>query len=40
MKDPYLYPDSEILKNLADIRDEELLKEMGTDVIRFIGTTV
>ncbi len=31
MKDPYLYPDSEVLKNLADIHDTEELKNMEAD---------
>lgn len=31
MRDPYLYPDSEVLKNLADIRDEQKLKDMEAD---------
>ena len=31
MRDPYLYPDSETLKNLANIRDEKLLKDMEAD---------
>ena len=31
MRDPYLYPDSETLKNLANIRDEQLLKDMEAD---------
>lgn len=31
MRDPYLYPDCETLKNLADIRDEQTLKNMEAD---------
>ena len=31
MKDPYLYPDSEVLKNLAGIHDTEELKNMEAD---------
>lgn len=31
MRDPYLYQDCEVLKNLADIRDEQTLKEMEAD---------
>ena len=31
MRDPYLYPDSEVLKNLADIQDEQKLKDMEAD---------
>lgn len=31
MRDPYLYPDSEVLRNLADIRDEQGLKDMEAD---------
>lgn len=26
MRDPYLYPDSEVLRNLADIHDVDMLK--------------
>lgn len=31
MQDPYLYPDSDVLKNLAGIRDSEELKNMEAD---------
>jgi len=31
MKDPYLYPGTEVLKNLADIKDENMLKDMEAD---------
>ena len=31
MRDPYLYPDSEVLRNLADIHDEQTLKDMEAD---------
>lgn len=31
MRDPYLYPDSEVLKNLAEIHDEQGLKDMEAD---------
>lgn len=31
MRAPYLYPDSEVLKNLADIQDEQKLKDMEAD---------
>ncbi|MFT4104173.1 MAG: Fic family protein [Lacrimispora sp.] len=31
MRDPYLYPNSEVLKNLADIHDEQTLKDMEAD---------
>lgn len=31
MCDPYLYPDSEVLKNLADIQDEQMQKDMEAD---------
>lgn len=31
MREPYLYPDCETLKNLADIRDEQTLKNMEAD---------
>ncbi|MEF9939154.1 MAG: Fic family protein [Clostridium sp.] len=31
MKDPYLYPDSEVLKNLGDVRDVQELKDMEAD---------
>lgn len=31
MRDPYLYPDCGVLKNLADIRDEQTLKDMEAD---------
>lgn len=35
MRDPYLYPDSEVLKNLADIHDEKELKDMEADYTLF-----
>lgn len=35
MRDPYLYPDSEVLKNLANIRDEKVLKDMEADYTLF-----
>lgn len=28
MIDPYLYPESDVLRNLADIRNEETLRDM------------
>lgn len=31
MRDPYLYPNSEVLRNLADIHDEQTLKDMEAD---------
>ena len=31
MRDPYLYPDSEVLKNLSDIHNTDLLKNMEAD---------
>ncbi len=31
MRDPYLYPDSDVLKNLAGIQDLEELKNMEAD---------
>ncbi len=31
MCDPYLYPNSEVLKNLADIQDEQMQKDMEAD---------
>lgn len=31
MKDPYLYPNSEVLRNLGDIQDEQKLKDMEAD---------
>ena len=31
MRDPYLYPDSDVLKNLAGIQDSEELKNMEAD---------
>ena len=31
MIDPYLYPESDVLRNLADIRNEETLREMEAD---------
>lgn len=35
MKDPYLYLDSEVLKNLAGIQDAEELKNMEADYTLF-----
>lgn len=31
MRDPYLYPNSEVLRNLADIHDEKALNDMEAD---------
>lgn len=31
MRDPYLYPNSNVLKNLADLRDQTLLDDMEAD---------
>lgn len=31
MKDPYLYPNSDVLKNLAGVRDSEELKNVEAD---------
>ena len=31
MRDPYLYPNSEVRGNLADIHDEQTLKDMEAD---------
>lgn len=31
MKDPYLYPNSEVLKNLGGIQDAQELKDMEAD---------
>lgn len=31
MRDPYLYPNSEVLKNLADVQEEQILKDMEAD---------
>lgn len=31
MRNPYLYPDSEVLRNLADIHDVNMLKNMEAD---------
>lgn len=33
MRDPYVYPDSEVLKNLADIRDAQRLRDMESDYV-------
>lgn len=35
MRDPYLYPDSEVLRNLADIHDVDMLKNMEADYCSF-----
>ena len=35
MRDPYLYPDSEVLKNLSDIHNMDLLKNMEADYTAF-----
>ena len=35
MGDPYLYPESEVLKNLADIHDMDILKDMEADYSSF-----
>lgn len=35
MRDPYLYPESEVLKNLADIHDMDILKDMEADYSSF-----
>ncbi len=34
MNDPYLYPHTDILKNLADIRDREMLSCMEAEYTR------
>lgn len=31
MRDPYMYPDSEVLRSLADIHDVDMLKNMEAD---------
>lgn len=31
MKDPYLYPNSDVMKNLAGVRDSEELKNVEAD---------
>ena len=31
MKDPYLYPNSDVMKNLAGVRDAEKLKNVEAD---------
>lgn len=33
MRDPYLYPGSDVLKNRADIREEQALKDMEADYV-------
>lgn len=33
MRDPYVYPGSEVLKNLADIRDAQILRDMESDYV-------
>lgn len=35
MKDPYLYPNSDVLRNLADVRDSEELKNVEADYTLF-----
>ena len=35
MRDPYLYPDSDVLKNLSDIHDMGMLKNMEADYTSF-----
>ena len=35
MRDPYLYPDSEVLRNLADIHDVDMLRNMEADYSSF-----
>lgn len=35
MRDPYLYPDSDVLKNLAGIQDQQELKNMEADYTAF-----
>lgn len=35
MRDPYLYPDSEALRNLTDIYDVDMLKNMEADYCSF-----
>ncbi|MBQ4154585.1 MAG: Fic family protein, partial [Clostridia bacterium] len=32
MRDPYLYDDVDVLKNLADIKDSELLRKAEADI--------
>ena len=32
MRDPYLYDDVNVLKNLADIKDSELLRKAEADI--------
>lgn len=32
MNDPYLYPHTDILKNLADVKDNEKLSCMGRSI--------
>ena len=40
MRDPYLYPDSEVLKNLSDIHNMDLLKNMEADYTAFRLTEI
>ncbi len=40
MRDPYLYPDSEVLKNLSDIHNTDLLKNMEADYTAFRLTEI
>ena len=35
MRDPYLYPDTEVLKNLLGIRDSKKLQEAEGDYVTF-----
>lgn len=35
MKDPYLYPNSDVLKNLANVRDSEELNNLEADYTLF-----
>ena len=40
MRDPYLYSDSEVLKNLSDIHNTDLLKNMEADYTAFRLTEI
>lgn len=40
MRDPYLYSDSEVLKNLSDIHNTDLLKNMEADYTTFRLTEI
>ena len=35
MRDPYLYEDVDVLKNLANIKDNQKLRQMEGDLIAF-----